>query len=104
MTNERLEELKIRVQRAESLANDIEALTPRQWESEFNALPYPLRCELYRLGRDAMLKKLADELEATLAEPKPAPVEVAKSSSVSFVTTPDALDCCEGLVAAGGGS
>ena len=82
MTNERLQALKIRVAQADALATDIELLEVNKHECDANKLTYVLQCEVYRLGREALLRIKEVQLESLLTEPEPesSPVEVPQES------------------------
>ncbi len=71
MSKERLEALKIRLCKAESLATDIAALEGQEFFQGSSNLTHILQCEVYRVGREALLKKKESELESLLAEPEP---------------------------------
>lgn len=73
MTNERLEVLKTQVARAELLAEHITALTENEHEADAHKMPYMLRCEVYRLGREALLQRKEAELESLLTTALPEP-------------------------------
>lgn len=81
MTNERLEALKAQVALAEMLAEHITALTNIEHEADSHKLPYTLRGEVYRLGREMLLKKKEAELESLLTPP-------AVDSPVTSATLP----------------
>lgn len=70
MDADRLNKLKLRAERATSLAEQLEKLGEAKHEADSHKLDWAMRCDIYRLGREALIKQKEAELEELLSEPK----------------------------------
>lgn len=81
MDEARLNALKLRVSRADTLATEITELQNAKTHNDAVNLNWSMRCDIHRAGRDVLLKQKEAELESLLKEPEVVAVTVAESAT-----------------------
>lgn len=85
MTNERLEQLKQRVEQAQTLSAEIDVLKA---STKFRDLAWQLEADVFSAGKAKLLSLKMAQLESLLADPQPVPQSAAPLVIIPCPTPP----------------